>query len=151
MESKYRKDKKFLFEERKYSEDSTEEEIQAIKDNVFIYDPQIIYLDEIPVVSPFSINLVFDEITLLGETLGKHGLVIDIRGTRIPDAVTRRVINQRFGRVCETISHVAFCTGKNVIINTAARFVMYQTNLESFSINKTVEECFAAIKEVVND
>lgn len=140
----------FLFEKRPYNEDATPEEITAIKNNVHIYSPQVIYLDELPVVSPFSINLVFDEIERLGNELGLHGLVVDIRNTERPDAKARRVINARFSKVCESIEHVSFCTGKNILINTAARFVMYQTNLNSFSIHKTVEASIRAIKDKLN-
>lgn len=138
---------KFIFEKRAYHEDATKEEIQGIKDNVFLYAPQIIYLDEIPVVSPFSIQLVFAEIEALGKQIGAHGLLVDIRNTNRPDAITRRAINKEFARLCENIAHVSFCTGKNFLINTAARFVMYQTNLDSFSVNKTVEEAVAAIQK----
>ncbi len=143
--------RKFVFEARPYHEGSTPEEIQGIKDNVYIYDPQIIYLEEIPVVSPFSIGLVFDQVELLGQNLDRHGLIIDIRNSKRPDAITRRVINQRFTGVCEQLAHVSFCTGQNFLINTAARFVMYQTNLDSFTINKTVEEAIKSIKKVVNN
>ncbi len=142
---------KFVFEKRPYLEDATPEEIQAIKNNVIIYDPQILYLDELPVVSPFSIGLVFDQVELLGQQLNRHGLIVDIRNTKRPDAITRRLINQRFTQVCEHLAHVSFCTGKNFLINTAAKFVMYQTNLDSYSINTTIEEAVASIKEVIND
>lgn len=138
---------KFIFEKRAYNEAATAEEIQGIKDNVFQYTPQIIYLDEIPVVSPFSIQLVFEQIETLGKQMGEHGLIVDIRNTVRPDAITRRAINQEFTRLCENFEHVSFCTGKNFLINTAARFVMYQTNLASFSVNKTVEEAVAAIQK----
>lgn len=142
---------KYKFEQRTYKEDGTEEEIQAIKDRVFIYDEGIVYLKEAKTVNSFTINLVFDEMERLGRQTGKHGLLVDISNTQRPDAQTRRVINSRFSRVCESIEHVAFCTGKNIIINSVARFVMYQTNLDSYSIHKTVEAAVRAIKEKVND
>ena len=138
---------KFIFEKRAYNEDATEAEIQAMKDNVFQYSPQIIYLDEMPVVSPFSIQLVFEQIEILGKQMGEHGLLVDIRNTVRPDSITRRAINKEFTRLCENIAHVSFCTGKNFLINTAARFVMYQTNLDSFSVNKSVEEAVVAIQK----
>ena len=141
---------KFNFEQRAYNEDATEEEIQAIKNEVFIYDKEIVYYKEILVVSPFSINLSFDEVERLGEQMGKHGLLIDIRQVKNPDARTRRTINSRFSKICDSVEHVSFCTGKNVLLNTAARFVMYQTNLDSFSIHKTVAASVQVIKKKVN-
>ncbi len=141
---------KFEFEHRAYDEHATEEEIQAIKNQVFVYEKGIICLKEIPVVSTFSINLVFDELERLGKQIAKHGILIDITETQRPDAQTRRVINARFSKICESVQHVSFCTGKNLLINTAARFVMYQTNLDSYSIHKTIEASIEAIKEKVN-
>jgi len=142
---------KFVFEKRPYLEDSTLEEIQAIKNNVIIYDPQVIYIEELPVVSPFSMELAFDQIDILGKDLGQHGLLIDVRNTKRPDAKSRRVVNQRFGQLCENLSHVAFCTGKNFLFNTTVWFVMNQTNLESFSINKTIAEAVQSIKDKINN
>ncbi|MEL6925602.1 MAG: hypothetical protein AAFO94_16275 [Bacteroidota bacterium] len=139
----------FPFESRQYHADATPAEIQAIKESVFIYDPKIVYVRELPVASSFSINLIFDQTLLLGEQLGDYGMLIDIRNTARPDAKTRRAINQRFYKICEEVSHVAFCTGKNTLINTAAKFVMFQTNLESFSVNRTPEEAAASIKKAI--
>jgi len=141
---------KFNFERRAYNEDATEEEVQAIKNEVFMYDKEIVYYKEILVVSPFSINISFDEVDRLGQQMGKHGLLIDVRYVKNPDARTRRAINSRFTKTCESVEHVSFCTGKNVLLNTAARFVMYQTNLNSFSIHKTVEASIQAIKKKLN-
>ena len=141
---------KFNFEKRAYNEDATEEEIQAIKNEVFIYDKEVIYYKEILVVSPFSINISFGEVERLGEQMGKHGLLIDIRQVKNPDARTRRAINSRFSKICESVEHVSFCTGKNILLNTAARFVMHQTNLNSFSIHKTVGASIEAIKKKLN-
>ena len=140
----------FKFEQKAYNEDATANEIQAIKNQVFVHSEGVVFLKEIPEVSPFSINLVFDEIERLGQQMGRHGIVIDIRETRRPNTETRRVINTRFTKICERVEHVSFCTGQNILINTAVRFVMYQTNLDSFSIHKTVEASINAIKEKLN-
>lgn len=140
---------KFQFKKKAYNEEATSEEVQAIKENVFIYDPQIIYLKQLPIVSPFSINLMFDRVELLGKKMEAHGLLIDIRNTERPNALARREINQRFSLLCKNLTHVAFCTGKNFLINTTVRFVMYQTNLESFSIKKTIESSIDAIKNEI--
>jgi len=141
---------KFDFEQKAYNEDATAEEIEAIKNNVFIYDKDIIYYKEMPIISPFSINVAFDEMERLSEQMVKHGILIDLRDSQKPNVPTRRVINARFSKICESVEHVAFCTGRNILINAAVRFVMYQTKLNSFSIHKTVEASVQVIKEKVN-
>lgn len=49
----------FVFEKRPYTENSTPEEIEAIKNRVWLEDEGFIRLLEIPVMSPFSVNLTF--------------------------------------------------------------------------------------------
>ena len=141
---------KFNFEQRTYNEDATAEEIQAIKSNVFIYNKNTICYKEMPIISPFSIKVAFDEIERLSEQMTKHGLLIDLRDSQKPNAPTRRAINARFSKICENVEHVAFCTGRNILINAAVRFVMYQTDLNSFSIHKTVAASVQVIKKKVN-
>jgi len=140
----------FKFEKKTYGEDSPPHIVEAIRKRVSILEDGIILLDEIPIVSPFSINHVFDQMKIFAKTLEKCGYLVDITDTVIPNAETRRVINREFQHTLSNVKHVSFVTGKNFIINTAARFVMYQTNLESFSISKTREEGIAAIKKALN-
>jgi len=140
----------FVFEKRPYKEDASPEEIQAIKNNISIYNSNIIYYNEIPVVSPFSIEISFDQVELLAKQLDSYGLLIDVRNSKRPDAETRRVINNRFFKLCENVEHVAFCTGSNFLINTVARFVVHRTSLNSFSINKTIEQSIAEIEKCIH-
>ncbi len=140
----------YLFEKRPYSEDSTPEEIQALKDHVFIHDPHIIYYHEIWVTSPFSVTTMFNEVRDLGKKLDKYGLLFDVRKAAVPDSITRREINKQFVRATETVEHVAFCSGQNILINAAARFVMHNSNLDSFSIHKTIDAAEKAIKDKID-
>lgn len=141
----------FDFETRPYHEDASEEEIKAIKDLVFVFSDNIIAFKEMKVISPFSANLVFDQMELLGKNFDHYGILIDLTTSQKPDSKSRRVINKRFKKICEDVEHVSFCTGKNFIINAAARFVMYQTNLGSYSIHKTIDGAVNAIKSKLNE
>ena len=83
--------------------------------------------------------------------MNKHGLLIDITETKPPGSRARRAINKRFTDICESVEHVAFWSGKNILINTVVQFIMYQTNLESFSIHTTKEAAIKAIKTKVHE
>ncbi len=138
-------------EKKSYDETSSPEVIEAIKNRVSFIEPRVILLWEIPVVSKFSLDLVFARMTELASTCNKEcAYLIDISGTDVPNAATRRHINDLFKTTLSNVKHVSFVTGKNFIINTAARFVMYQTNLESFSIVKTREDGLREIRNVLN-
>jgi len=132
-----------------YGEDSPPIVVEAIKQRVSVIEDEIVLLNEIRHVSPFSINIVFNEMKQYASELENCGYLIDITNTNVPDAKTRRVINNEFKHTLGNVKHVAFVTGKNFIINTAARFVMYQTSLNSFSIVKDRNQGIADIHKVL--
>ena len=134
-------------ERRAYHEDSTPEEIALLKERVFVYEDNIIFYDEIGVVCPFTINLFFQKAEDLAEKYDQPGLIINVSNTVHPDALTRKVINQRFKMICDKVSHVAFITGKNILLNTTIRFVLFGTDLKSFSVNKNVSGAIANVKK----
>lgn len=124
-----------------YDDSSTEEEIQELKKRVWLENEQIIYIKELPLVTPFTINLLLGEMCRLADQIGNCAYLIDLRESQIPDAKTRRYINVEFKRqLHKNVRHVSFVTGRNFFINTVARFVMYQTELESFSISREIQE-----------
>lgn len=136
----------FIFEKRPYTETSTKEEIAAIKQSVWIEDTGFIKLKEIPVMSPFSINLMFDQIELLGQQFDSYVFLVDLRASDRPDAMTRKTLYQRFNKITN-IRHTTFCTGKNFLINTVIRFVMFQTKVPSYTVCKTMDEALHSINK----
>lgn len=148
---KLKTDPTYQFEERKYSEDASIEEITAIKKSVYHLSENIILLKQLPVVSSFSILVTFNQIDLLAKQNGLYGLIIDVSESKKPDAIVRRAINDRFKRIPENIRHVAFLTKDNIIVKTVIKFVMFQSVLDSYSVNSTLEEAVLAINKVLND
>jgi len=72
-------------------------------------------------------------------------MLLDISESARPDAKTRRLINESLAAIATNVKHCGFFTGKNVIINTAIRFVMYGTGIKNYSVSKTREEALKAI------
>lgn len=136
----------FVFEKRPYTEASTPEEIEAIKQCVWVEERKFLWLEEIPIMTPFSINTMFDQIELLGKQFDEYVFLVDLRGSERPDAITRKTLYQRFNKITN-INHTAFCTGKNFLINTAIRFVMFQNKVPSYSVCKTIEETLESINK----
>ena len=141
----------FELEPRAYNEESTPEEIEAIKARVNMYDETIIYYKEVRVITPFSINLMSDEVEKLkGQSKG-FGLLFDLRENKIPDARARRIIYQRVKGVTENVTFVACVTGKNTIIKTALKFVLYHSYSKAYGVFSSVEEGIAAIKNAKSE
>ena len=140
---------KLQLEAKKYTSDAPPEIIELIRARVRVED-NIIIATEIPKPSAFSIKLIFEEISKYAANYDQCGLLIDVRNTTPPDAETRRVINKKFQRALSNVKHVSFVSGKNFIINTAARFAIFQTKLDSFTISKTMEEGIQHINRALN-
>jgi len=141
----------FQFEKKPYTESASIEEIEAIKNSVSIYNSQIIYFKDLPVVSPFSTNIAFDKIDQLAKQMGPCGLILDVSVSDRPDAATRRALNDRHKKISKNIRQVAFVTKSNIVVRTIIKFVMFQSVLESFTINTTFEEAEASINKILND
>lgn len=58
-----------IFQDVFYNEDASPEIIQAIKNRVFLIEDNIIVLDELQKVTPFSLNIVFTEMNELAKQL----------------------------------------------------------------------------------
>ncbi len=134
-----------VLEEKKYEEGCSEEIINLIKDRVTVEGGAVILFKEIPIQTPFSVNIIFDQINLLKDQVNDYIIVIDLTEAKMPDVKVRRRIGERFTMLSENFKHVAFFTGKNGIINTAIKFVMYGINLKSYSVHKTKKEALEAV------
>lgn len=134
-------------ERRTYHEDSSPEEISLLSNRVQIYQENILLYKEVYVTSPFTVNLLFDKLEYLIPEDYKPGILIDVSMADNPDAKSRKILNIRFKQIQDKVSHVAFITNKNLIINTAIRFVMYGTDLKSFSVNQDYDRALKNLKK----
>lgn len=145
-----RQDNNFQFEHKAYGPDSTEEEIQAIKDQASIYEQGIIYLKALPIGSPFSADLMLGQAMILGSQFSKYGLLLDLRNTQRPDAITRRKLDELFTKLGKEVNHVSFFTGTNILFNTTLKLILHELALSSYSIHSDHEEAINTIKQVIN-
>ncbi len=133
-----------IIQPQQYHADNDEAIIEAIKNRVFVYEPGIIYIKEIPVPSPFTVNLVCDQALELGKQFDKWSLIVDITETKRPDAKTRRVIFEKFTNISKGISHIAYYTN-GILFNTIIRFVMYGLE-NSYSVNHDFNKVIKSAK-----
>ncbi len=140
----------FVFENKEYTADCGEHVKEALRNRISIFDDQIIVLNDIPVLSPFALEVMMGEVSRKGRTLGAYGLIVDARKSSRPNSECRRKINELFDSLSNEITHISFCSGKNKFINTAAKFIMFQNTLKSFSFSSTMEEAVDDIKKVMN-
>lgn len=135
-----------MLEKKAYHEDCGKQTIEELQKRVFLYCENIIYMKELPIVSPFTTNLLFDRIDELGSQFDKWALIIDLREAERPDARSRRTINKRFLELAKKNIYVAYYT-KGILLNTAIRFVMFGLNINSYSVNNNFENVLKSAKK----
>lgn len=106
----------------------------------------IVLLKEIPVQSEFSIDLMFDQVEKIAESMGPFYALVDLTEAQRPPARMREYLRKRLGRLT-SLKYVALFTGKNFVLNMAAQFVFGTTTFSSFSVHKTQEEALLAIEK----
>lgn len=137
-------------ENRTYESDSTEEEIQMLKDRVQLIDDTTIYFDEVPIMSEFAIQVTTDQI---GEYLNISNvkyLIINLLGTDSPNAPIRAKLKECYTLYIDRINYVAFFTGNNIVMNLIAKYMVRSVGYKKFSIHKTKEQAYKAIRDEQN-
>jgi len=125
---------------RAYGPDSTREEREAIADHVSCIDERVLLWREMPVQSPFSINLMFDRLETLARGWDRFSYVVDLSEARRPDAETRAALKERVLRVNPRVAHVAVVVGNNLLMRAMARLIAYGMGMSSVGVHVTRAE-----------
>ena len=134
----------FKFEARAYGPDSTSEEVQAIRDRVYKYRDGIVMYRELPIQSPFQLDIFQETLTEEGAGVPSYDLLIDLTEAQPPNAEIRSRLKRLFGSQANLRTAAVF-TGKNFMLNVAAKFVLSGIGLKSFSVHKTLEQALQAL------
>jgi hypothetical protein len=134
----------FALEVRAYGPDSTPEEVQAIRDCIYLYKPGVIMYRELPIQSIFHLDLFQEKLIEVGGALPPYALLIDLTAARPPNAEIRSRLKTLFSAQ-KNLRTAAVFTGKNFMLNVAAKFVLSGIGLKSFTVHKTLEEALQAV------
>lgn len=133
-------------EARPYGPNVTEAEREALRERVFMYSADTAYWHEVPVQTTYQIVILGEKLTELTRDLENFYLIIDLTEAGRPSAEiidSIRKVMQHFSG----LQHAAVFTGKNFMLNIAAKFVLERLGFASYSIHKTKEEAAVAIKD----
>jgi hypothetical protein len=133
-------------EVRPYGPDSTPEEVEAIRARVFLLDERTVGYREMPVQTPFHIDLFDEKMRELTADIDAFDLLIDLSEAKPPSAETRARLRKLFGAHTK-MSRAAVFTGKNFMLNIAAKFVLSGMGLQSFSVHTTREQALEALRD----
>jgi len=133
-------------EDRAYGPDSSDEDIQILRNRVKLYEKDIILFKELPVMTDFSIKVTTDEIaTYLNSGVARY-IIIDLVGVPPPSALIRAKLKEYYSQYTDQIEHMAFFTGKNALINLVAKYMVRTIGYREYSFHKTKEQALKAIK-----
>ena len=131
-----------------FGADSTREQIEAIADRVSMVTDRLVLMREIPVQSPFSIDVMFDRLDALASGWERFAYVVDLSEATRPGPESRATLKARVLRISPRVAHVAIVVGGNVLMRAMARLVAYSMGLKSVSIHVTRAE---AIEEAARE
>ena len=135
-----------VIEKRAYGPDSTEEEIQMLRNRVQLLEAGILLFREVPVMSPFEIDITTDEIAKYLNSGQAKYIIIDLIGVAPPDSLLRAKLKESYSPYADQIEHVAFFTGMNAILNLVAKFMVRTVGYKKYSFHKTMDQAVNAIK-----
>jgi hypothetical protein len=131
-------------EARAYGPSSTPAEIAAIKERIYPYRGDILMYRELPVQSVFHLDLFEQRLNELGSKMRSYDLLIDLTEAQFPGADVRARLKKLFlGQ--KNLRRIAVFTGRNFLINTAAKFVLSEPTLK-FSVHTLLEQALAALR-----
>jgi hypothetical protein len=122
---------------RAYGPESSREETEAIAGRVSRIGERVLLLREMPVQSPFSINLMFDRVEALARGWDRFAYVVDLTEARRPDAETRAALKERVFRVNPRVVHVAIVVGNNLLMRAMARLIAHGMGITSVGVHAT--------------
>lgn len=129
--------------------DATRDEREAMANRVFAVGERLVFMYELPVQSPFSVNLMFDRMELLARDWDRFAYVVDLTEAKRPDAETRAELKARVVRLNPRIVHVAIVVGGNLLMKAMARLFAYNMGLASVGIHSTRAEAIEEARRVM--
>lgn len=132
------------FEPRPYGPESTPEELKAIEDRIYLYETGIVMYKELPVQSMFQLDIFERRMTELGDRNG-YSLLIDLTEAKPPNATIRARLQRLYGS--QPLRKVGVFTGRNFMLNIAAKFVLGGIGLKAFSVHTTLDQALGAIRD----
>ena len=134
-----------VLEKRRYGTDSSEAEQRAIRGRVSLHAEDVVIYREPPVVTSYTLDLFWERIRELTAGMNPYYLVGDLTGTGFPDAEIRAHLSKLYSTIHP--AHVAIFTGKNFMLNVAAKFVLGNALGDiSHSVHKTSDQALAALE-----
>jgi hypothetical protein len=119
-------------------------EREALRQRVVLLAPGVILTREVPAMTKFSIDVLFERERELAGGKGFH-IIVDLSETQEPDAETRAYLKKKIASFFDGDFHMVLVTGKNLLMNISIKFVIGKLG-RSVTIFRTVEQALERIR-----
>jgi hypothetical protein len=123
--------------------------LAELRRRVWKIDERLFMLVEVPVQTPFTLDVLFDRLEELAAGLDRFAYVVDLSGVRRPDAPARERLRQRVGQINPRLAHVGVVVGTNMVIRAVAKLAAFTIGFRSFSFHKSVDEAVEACRRAL--
>jgi hypothetical protein len=138
-------------EARPYHADSTAtDERDELRARIRKLDDRLFLFNEVPVQTPFTLDVLFDRLEELTEGLDRFAYVVDLSGVKRPDARVRERLRQRVGRISPHLAHVAAVVGGNAVIRAVAKMAAFAAGFRSFTVHASVDGAIEACRRALD-
>src|SRR3954468_11875826 len=93
-------------EARPYGLDASPSERDELRARVWRIEDRLFILVEVPVQTPFTLDVLFDRLEELAAGLDRFAYVVDLTGVKRPDPRVREKLRQRVAQINPRLAHV---------------------------------------------
>ena len=112
-----------------YDFDISSDEIKALRARISVPEANIILIHELPVVSPFSITVMWDRIDEITTPWSRFVVAANLCDTARPNTQSRHELTRRISAHKGKLIRLVAATGNNAVIRAAAWFVLGRSGI----------------------
>jgi hypothetical protein len=120
-----------------------------LRERVSKLDDRLFTMAEVPVQTPYTIDVMFDRLEELTTGIDRFAYVVDLSGVQRPDARTRERLRVRVGQINPRLVHVGVAVGGNAVIRAVAKLAAFAIGFRSFSFHSSVDEAVEACRRAL--
>jgi len=118
----------------------------ALARRVWKLEERLFVIEEVPVQTPFTIDVLFDRLEELAIGLDRFAYVVDLSRVKRPDAPSRERLRRRVAQINPRLAHVGIVVGANAVIRAVAKLAAFAIGFRSISFHTSLDEAVEACR-----
>jgi|RhiMethySRZTD1v2_1073278.scaffolds.fasta_scaffold16319_5 hypothetical protein len=136
-------------EARPYESDASPSERSELRERIWRHEDRLFIWAEVPVQTPFSLDVMFDRLEELTAGFDQFAYVVDLSGVQRPNARVRERLRERVARINPRLAHVGLVVGGNAVIRAVAKLAAFSLGFRSFSFHNSVDQAVEACRRAL--